>query len=104
MEYPPDTLPAVPPGGVTCGIGWANDDHAVCVAGMAGKVVQRFIAQHTGDGLAGLVRRSRWQASDLRMPSPPAARSASAKVAARSGGASRPAAAISAVTWPGEYR
>ena len=26
MEYPPETLPAVPPGGVTCGIDWANDD------------------------------------------------------------------------------
>jgi hypothetical protein len=59
MEYPPKTLPAVPPGGVTCGIDWANDDHAVCVADMAGKVVQRFIAEHTGKGLAGLVRRLR---------------------------------------------
>ena len=59
MEYPPDTLPAVPPGGVTCGIDWANDDHAVCVVDMAGKVVQRFIAEHTGKGLAGLVRRLR---------------------------------------------
>jgi len=59
MEYPPDTLPAVPPGEVTCGIDWASDDHAVCVADMAGKVVQRFIAEHTGKGLAGLVRQLR---------------------------------------------
>ncbi|HYR14303.1 MAG TPA: IS110 family transposase, partial [Mycobacterium sp.] len=59
MEYPPDTLPAVPPGGVTCGIDWANDDHAVCVVDAAGKVAQRFIAEHTGKGLAGLVRRLR---------------------------------------------
>ena len=59
MEYPPETLPAVPPGGVTCGIDWANDDHAVCVVDMAGKVVQRFIAEHTGKGLAGLVRQLR---------------------------------------------
>src|SRR5947208_1262241 len=42
MEYPPDTLPAVPPGEVTCGIDWASDDHAVCVADMAGKVVVRY--------------------------------------------------------------
>ena len=59
MEYPPDTLPAVLPGGVTCGIDWANDDHAVCVIDMSGKIVQRFIAEHTGVGLAGLVRRLR---------------------------------------------
>jgi transposase len=57
MEYPPDTLPAVPPGGVTCGIDWADDDHAVCVIDLAGTVVQRFTAEHTGKGLAGLVRR-----------------------------------------------
>jgi len=44
---------------VTCGIDWASDDHAVCVVDMAGKVVQRFIAGHTGKGLAGLVRRLR---------------------------------------------
>jgi transposase len=59
MEYPPDTLPAVPPGGVTCGIDWANDDHAVCVVDLAGKIVQRFTVEHTGEGLAGLVRRLR---------------------------------------------
>src|SRR2546429_9511690 len=59
MEYPPDTLPALPPGGVTCGIDWANDDHAVCVVDAAGTVAQRFIAEHTGTGLAGLVRRLR---------------------------------------------
>ena len=58
MDYSPDTLPAVPPGGVTCGIDWANDDHAVCVVDAAGKVVQRFIAEHTGKGL-GLVRQLR---------------------------------------------
>ena len=40
---------------MTCGIVWANDDHAVCVVDMAGKVVQRFITEHTGKGLAGLV-------------------------------------------------
>jgi transposase len=59
MEYPPDTLPAVPRGGVTCGIDWANDDHAVCVVDAAGTIVQRFIAEHSGKGLAGLVRRLR---------------------------------------------
>jgi hypothetical protein len=26
-DYLPDTLPAIPPGGVTCGIDWANDNH-----------------------------------------------------------------------------
>jgi len=59
MEYPPETLPAIPPGGVTCGIDWATDDHAVCVVDLAGKIVQRFAVEHTGAGLAGLVRRLR---------------------------------------------
>jgi transposase len=59
MEYPPSTLPAIPPGGVTCGIDWANDDHAVCVVDLAGMVVQRFVIEHTAQGLAGLVRRLR---------------------------------------------
>ena len=70
MEYPPDTLPAVPPGGVTCGIDWANDDHAVCVVDAAGKIVLRFIAEHSREGLAGLVRLAaagqapaRWRSS-----------------------------------------
>ncbi len=58
-EYSPETLPAVPPGGVRCGIDRADDDHAVCVVDLAGKVVQRFIAGHTGEGLAALVRRLR---------------------------------------------
>jgi transposase len=44
---------------VTCGIDWANDDHAVCVTDMAGKIVQRFTVAHSGEGLAGLVRRLR---------------------------------------------
>jgi len=59
MDYPPDTLPAVPPGGVTCGIDWANDDHAVCVCDMAGTVVRRFTVRHTSEGLVELVRRLR---------------------------------------------
>ena len=59
MEYAPEILPTVAPGGVTSGIDWANDDHAVCVVDPAGKVVQRFIAEHTGEGLAAMVRRLR---------------------------------------------
>jgi len=47
---------------------------------------------------------SRWQASDLRMPVTASKPISVCQVAARSGGASRPAAAISAVTWPGEYK
>ena len=58
MEYPPNTLPAVPPGGVTCGIDWASSDHAVCLLDRAGQIVQQFIAGHTARGLTGLVRRA----------------------------------------------
>lgn len=53
------TLPPVAPGGVTAGLDWANDDHAVCVVDAAGHTVERFTVEHSGQGLAELVRRLR---------------------------------------------
>jgi transposase len=59
MEYARLCLPATPPGGVTAGIDWASADHAVCVVDPGGRVVTRFTVEHTGAGLAELVRRLR---------------------------------------------
>jgi transposase len=59
MESAKSSLPAVAPGGVTAGVDWANDDHAVCVVDVAGRVVERFIAAHTAQGLTELVHRLR---------------------------------------------
>jgi transposase len=52
-------LPDVPSGGVCAGIDWADADHAVCVAGMAGQVRDRFAAAHDRAGIAGLIARLR---------------------------------------------
>jgi len=59
MEYARLSLPAAPPGGVTAGIDWASADHAVCVVDAAGKVMARFVVEHTAAGLAELIRRLR---------------------------------------------
>ena len=47
MKYAPiQVLPDVPAGGVFAGIDWAVADHLACVAGMAGRVLDRFSAAH----------------------------------------------------------
>jgi len=50
-------LPAAPPNGMTCGIDWAPDDHAVAVVDSTGREVHRWVVAHTAAGLAGLLRR-----------------------------------------------
>ena len=58
MQYALTTvLPAMPPGGVTAGLDWATDDHAVAVVDSAGQVVTRFTVPHTAAGLSELTRR-----------------------------------------------
>ena len=52
-------LPDVPAGGVCAGIDWATADHAVCVAGMAGRVIDRFAAAHDKAGIATIITRLR---------------------------------------------
>jgi transposase len=60
MKYAPVTsLPASPPDGVTAGVDWAKDDHAVAVVDAAGRVVHRFTVDHTAAGLTDLIRRLR---------------------------------------------
>lgn len=58
MQYALTTsLPATPPGGVTAGLDWATDDHAVSVVDSAGQVRDRFTVPHTAAGLGELPRR-----------------------------------------------
>jgi transposase len=58
LQYAPTTsLPAMPPGGVSAGLDWAADDHAVAIVDNAGQIVQRFTVPHTAPGLSELVRR-----------------------------------------------
>jgi transposase len=42
---------------VTAGVDWAKDDHAVCVVGDQGEVLDRFAVAHDSAGLKQLVRR-----------------------------------------------
>jgi transposase len=53
----PGTLPATPPGGLTAGVDWAKDDHAVAIVDGAGTVVDRFTVPHSSAGLVELTGR-----------------------------------------------
>ena len=57
MQSAPPVLPGAPANGVTCGIDWARDDHAVCVVDAAGRAIHRWIVEHTDAGLRGLLAR-----------------------------------------------
>jgi transposase len=50
-----NTLPEEPFNGVTCGIDWALDDHAVSVAGARGREIHRYPAEHSAAGLRELI-------------------------------------------------
>ena len=61
IVHDPDESPIVPIAPrVTAGVDWAKDDHAVCVVGDQGQVLDRFTVAHTAAGLkrmaAGLLR------------------------------------------------
>ncbi|MGH3981448.1 MAG: IS110 family transposase [Pseudonocardiaceae bacterium] len=55
MQHAPTTLPDAPANGVTGGIDWARDDHAVAVVDTAGRQVRRFTVAHSGAGLRELI-------------------------------------------------
>jgi transposase len=57
MKSAPSAMPETPPNGLTCGIDWARDDHAVSVVDAAGRQVERFSVAHTGAALTALTRR-----------------------------------------------
>jgi transposase len=52
-------LPDVPAGGVCAGIDWAAADHVACVAGMTGRIRDRFGAAHDKAGLEAMITRLR---------------------------------------------
>jgi transposase len=57
--------PSAAPPRVTAGVDWAKDDHAVCVTGDQGEVLDRFTVRHDAAGLrqmaARLLRAGAWQ-------------------------------------------
>jgi len=57
MHSAPTTLDATSPNGLTCGIDWARDDHAVSVVDATGHETQRWLVEHTQTGLNTLLRR-----------------------------------------------
>ncbi len=63
MQHAPTTprsaLPVVPPAGVTAGVDWAQDDHAVAVVNATGTAIERFEVNATAAGLGELIRRLR---------------------------------------------
>jgi transposase len=54
VESARTTLPEEPPNGLTCGIDWARDDHAVSVVNGRGRQVHRLTIEHTASGLREL--------------------------------------------------
>ena len=55
MQYGSTVLAAEPVNGVTCGIDWARDDHAVAIVDASGREVHRSTIEHSSAGLLTLV-------------------------------------------------
>ncbi|HUO40739.1 MAG TPA: transposase [Mycobacterium sp.] len=55
MQYAPAVLPDEPANGLTCGIDWARDDHAVSILDRHGRQVHRSTVEHSAAGLRELV-------------------------------------------------
>ena len=54
MKSARDTLPEEPANGLTCGIDWARDDHAVSVVDDRGRQILRLTVEHSAAGLRQL--------------------------------------------------
>lgn len=55
MKSASDTLPDEPPNGVTGGLDWSRDDHAVSVVNHRGRQLVRHTVEHTAAGLRELI-------------------------------------------------
>lgn len=55
MKSAPSTLPEEPPNGLTCGVDWARDDHAVAVVDARGRQNHRRTVEHSAAGLRALL-------------------------------------------------
>ena len=56
MKCAPDSLPDQPANGLTAGIDWARDDHAVAIVDARGRQIVRQTVEHSDAGLRGLLR------------------------------------------------
>jgi transposase len=54
MKSAPSVLPDQPPNGLTAGLDWARDDHAVAIVDARGRLVHRATVDHSGAGLRAL--------------------------------------------------
>jgi transposase len=54
MKSAPSALPEEAPNGLTCGIDWARDDHAVAVVDARGRAAHRCVIEHSAAGLRAL--------------------------------------------------
>ena len=75
MKSASNVLPEEPPNGVTAGLDWARDDHAVSVVDTRGRELARHSIAHSAAGLRTWSRNS---------PGPAAPRSRSNAATARS--------------------
>jgi len=57
MSIAPDHAPTHTDMRVTAGVDWAKDDHAVCVVGDQGEVLERFTVAHDAAGLTAISSR-----------------------------------------------
>ena len=74
MQYAPVMLVSEPVNGLTCGIDWARDDHAVAIVDRHGCEVQRCTVEHSAAGLRELVAllaRSRVREVAIERPDGP---------------------------------
>lgn len=55
MQYPPVRLADQPADGLTCGIDWARDDHAVVIIDTDARLVYRGVIEHSAKGLKALI-------------------------------------------------
>ena len=55
MQYAPPMLAAQPANGLTCGIDWARDDHAIAIVDAHGREVHRGTIEHSAAGLRELL-------------------------------------------------
>lgn len=55
MKYARTVLPTEPANGVTCGIDWARDDHAISIVNSRGRQILRSVIEHDAAGLRGLL-------------------------------------------------
>jgi transposase len=71
MQYAPVRLADQPANGVTCGIDWARDDHAIAIIESDGRVVFRGVIEHSVKGLKDLIAvLSRYRVAEVAIERP----------------------------------